>query len=133
MDEDTQIQKSVLLIDDSKYLLGFYADAFRNANYSVDTALGAAEALRQLQAKTYRAVIFDVKMVAVPGLQMMEMIKRQNLAQNSVFIILTNENDPDKMKEAVTFGINNYFIKSENPPVTFVGKVNQILETKNRI
>jgi CheY-like chemotaxis protein len=134
MPPQASTQRSVLLIDDDHYVLDFYADAFRNAGYDTDIAVGAADALRKLKSeKNYRAVIFDIAMVAVDGFELLDMIRKDNLAKNSVFIILTNVTDPDKIQKAKDLGINTYMIKVSTIPVEAVKRVNQVLEEKIQI
>ena len=128
------IQKSILLIDDDHYVSDFYADAFRNAGYDADVAVGAADALKKLRlGKKYRVVMFDVSMLAVDGFELYEMIKKESLALDSVFMVLTNSAEPDKIQKAKQLGINTYLIKSATIPVEAVSKVNQALEEKIQI
>ncbi len=127
-------QKTILLIDDDHYVLDFYADAFRNAGYDTDTAVGAAEALKKIRAgKNYNAIIFDVSMIAVDGFELLEMIKKDGLASGSVFIVLTNSQEPDKIQKAKDLGLNTYLIKSATIPAEAVKRVNQVLEEKPQI
>jgi len=134
MPPQNQAQKSVLLIDDDHYVLDFYADEFRNSGYDTDIAVGAAEALKKLRTeKNYSAIIFDVAMLAVDGFELFEMIRKEGLAKDSVFIVLTNVTDPDKIQKAKELGINNYLIKVSTVPKEAVSKVSQILEEKPQI
>lgn len=134
MPPQDSLQKSVLLIDDDHYVLDFYADAFRNAGYDTDTAVGAAEALRKLKSgKNYNAVVMDIIMIAVDGFQLLEMIRKDGLAKDSVFIILTNATEPDKIERAKSFGIDTYLIKVSTVPAEAVKRVNQLLERKPQI
>ncbi len=126
--------KSVLLIDDDHYVLDFYADAFRNGGYDTDIAVGAADALKKLRTgKDYDAVVFDVSMLAVDGFELLEMLRKEALAKNSVFIVLTNSQEPDKIQKAKDMGINTYLIKSATIPAEAVKRVNQVLEEKPQI
>lgn len=132
MSENTQ-QRTILLIDDDHYVIDFYADAFRNSGYDVDIAIGAAEALRKLRSeKKYDVVVLDVTMIAISGLELMERIRSEKLSEKSVFIVLTNDQDPDKMEKAKALGIDTYLIKSSTVPIEAVRRVNQVIENKEQ-
>ena len=128
------IQKTVLLVDDNRFVVELYADAFRNAGFDTDVAIGAAEALKKIRSeKVYDAIVVDVIMVAVDGLELIEKIKQEGLSQKSVFIVLTNAVEPDKIDKAKELGVAMYLTKVSTVPVEAVRQVTQALEARPRI
>jgi two-component system, NtrC family, C4-dicarboxylate transport response regulator DctD len=59
----------ILVVDDDAYLLMAIGQTLRLGGYEVDTFASPLEALEKLQKTTYTAVISDIKMPAMDGLQ----------------------------------------------------------------
>ncbi|HEY9586392.1 MAG TPA: response regulator [Candidatus Paceibacterota bacterium] len=126
-------ENSILLVDDDRFILDLYSEAFENGGFKTDTALGAAEALKKMRAGSFSVVILDVNMVAVDGIELLEMVRKEKLLPKALFMMLTNDANPDKIKKAHELGAEAYLVKIATPPELAVKKVSEVLQTKAKI
>jgi two-component system, NtrC family, sensor kinase len=68
----------ILVIDDEKGLRDFFGYELTGLGYSVDSASGAEEGLRKLDAGGFGLVISDVRMPGMDGIALLEEIKRKD-------------------------------------------------------
>ncbi len=123
--------KSVLLVDDNRFILEMYADEFRSAGFNTDIAVGAAEALRKMKENKYNAIVLDLIMIAVDGVALLEKMKNENLAEGSALILLTNSDDPDKIEKARVLGAETYLKKLSTVPKEAVSQVSKVIQSQN--
>ncbi len=68
---------SILIVDDEQDMLQLLKRSLEpDLDCRVDTALSAEEALKRLSVKSYDLVLADIKMPGMDGLEMLELIKR---------------------------------------------------------
>lgn len=108
---------TVLIVDDDKFLLEMYRKKFEQSGAEVDLAVGSEEALSKLKnGANPDILILDIIMPTMDGLELLAAIRKENLATNSVVIMLTNESDRDKIEKAKSLGIKGYIVKATSIP-----------------
>lgn len=121
----------VLLVDDDKFLLDMYATKFKNLGHDVSVAVGSNEALEKLRAGDLPEIlILDIIMPAMDGLELLEMIRKENLIPNTSVVMLTNETDPVKIEKAKSLGVAGYIVKATTIPSEVVSEVISIVSKK---
>lgn len=121
----------VLLVDDDKFLLDMYATKFKHLGHDVSVAVGSNEALEKLRAgDSPEILILDIIMPAMDGLELLEMIRKENLIPNTSIVMLTNETDPAKIEKAKTLGVAGYIVKATTIPSEVVSEVISIVSKK---
>ena len=66
----------ILVVDDEQQILVALKETLKRKGYTVSTASSAVEALRTLENKFYRAVITDVRMPELDGMDLLKEVKR---------------------------------------------------------
>ena len=124
-------QYRIYLVDDDRFLLDMYAIKFKNAGHDVTAYQGGEELLAALKKeKLPDAVLLDVVMPGMTGFETLETIRKENLAPETKFIILSNQGqdtDLDKAKELKTAG---YIIKASAIPSEVYAETMSIIEKK---
>jgi two-component system, chemotaxis family, chemotaxis protein CheY len=121
----------LLLVDDDKFLLDMYAMKFKTSGHTVSTAVGGNDALTKLRAgESPDALILDIIMPVMDGLELLETIRKENLCPQSAVIMLTNETDPAKIEKAKSLGVAGYIVKATSIPSEVVTEVISILNNK---
>lgn len=124
-------QYRIYLVDDDRFLLDMYAIKFKNAGHDVTAYQGGEELLAALKKeKLPDAVLLDVVMPGMTGFETLETIRKENLAPDTKFIILSNQGqdtDLDKAKELKTAG---YIIKASAIPSEVYAETMSIIEKK---
>lgn len=122
--------RRIYLVDDDRFLLDMYAVKFKGAGHEVSTFQGPEEALAKLRAgETPDALLMDIIMPSMTGFEALETIRRENLGQGKMKVImLTNQGadtDIDKAKELKADG---YIIKASAIPSEVLSETMNIID-----
>ncbi len=125
-------QYKVLLVDDDKFLLDLYAAKFSKNGYVVSTASEGEEALKKMRdGIEIDALLMDVVMPGLDGIEVLEMIRKENLIPDAVVIMLTNQGQPSDIERAKALNVSGYIIKATTIPSEVVSEVDNVLHKKN--
>lgn len=122
----------ILLVDDDKFLLDMYSNKFTKDGFEVKTALGGQDALDKLKEFHPDIIVADVVMPEMDGLELMENIKKENLAPNAVLIMLTNQGDSYDIDRAKNLHLHGYIVKATSIPSEVVSEVVKIAEANKK-
>ena len=75
----------------------------------VGEASNGVEALEKIKALEPHIVITDIKMPVMDGIELIKNIRKYN--SKIIVIVLSNYNDFELVREALTSGANDYFLK----------------------
>ena len=121
----------IFLVDDDRFLLDMYAIKFKNAGHDVTAFQSGDEALAALKkGPDPDAMLLDVVMPGLTGFEVLEQIRRENLAPSTKVIMLTNQgqdSDLEKAKELKTAG---YIVKASAIPSEVFAETIAIIEKK---
>ncbi len=122
---------SVLLVDDDKFLLDMYRKKFEQNGATVSVAVGSAEALAKLRdGFSPDILLLDVIMPTIDGLELLGIIRKEQLVPKATIIMLTNESDREKIEEAKTLSVDGYIVKATSIPSEVVEKTFEIIRHK---
>lgn len=120
----------ILIVDDDKFLLDMYALKFKSEGHTPLTAVNATEALQKLKdGENPEIIILDIIMPGMDGLELLETIRKEKLAENSVIVMLTNESNPQKIERAKSLGVKGYIVKATSIPSEVVEEVIKIVNS----
>ncbi len=124
--EPKELQK-VLIIDDDEFLINMYTLKFKKRGIEVVTAQKGAEGLNKLREdKEVDAVLLDVIMPDMDGLEVLETIKKEGLDENCAVIMLTNQSTSQDIEKAKELGVDRYIIKATSVPSEVVEEVERV-------
>ncbi len=103
------MEEKVLLVDDEKKFLEVMSERLTTRGVTVTTATSAAEALEQIEANLFDAVILDLKL---PGMDGIEALKRMKAKRPELqIILLTGHATVEKGVEAIKLGAMDFVEK----------------------
>jgi two-component system OmpR family response regulator len=118
---------SVLIVDDEVDFSSVIAERMKERGLMVDTAESGMTALEMIQKKSYDAVILDMAMPEMDGI---ETLKRMLEIDKSLQIIfLTGQATVQKGVEAVKLGAVD-FLEKPADLATLIGKITEAAKTK---
>ncbi len=108
---------SVLLVDDDRFLLDMYTMKFKESGCTVEANPDPAKALEKLRGGvTPDIVLLDVVMPSMTGFELLEAVRKENLAKDTVFIMLSNQGQQEDLDTATRLGAAGYIIKASSIP-----------------
>lgn len=126
-------KKKILLVDDDKFLIDMYSLKFTQADFEVNAALGAEDALKKLRGGfTPDAILLDVVMPGMSGIELLRTIRSEKLDRGAVVVILSNQGQQSDIEEAKSVGIDGYIVKASTIPSEVLEQVSEIMDQKKR-
>lgn len=128
----TDTKRSVLLVDDDKFLLDMYAMKFTQDGYNVQACLSVSDALSALQGGfVANAILFDITMPEQDGFALLSKLRSEHLAEGAIKIALSNQSDDSEREKAISLGADHYIVKASKLPSEVVDTVGKFIREKN--
>jgi len=105
--------RSILIVDDEEPIRQVLTEVLGGSGYVVRAAADGEEALRELSANDYDAVVTDVRMPRMDGLSLVRAI--QQVAPESTVIVMSAYGSHDLAIEAMKAGAYDYLGKPFRP------------------
>ncbi len=122
-------KKKILIVDDDNFLLGMYAMKFEKNNCDVKTADNGQDAISILKGDFKPDIlIIDLVMPNMDGFAIYDEMKKGNLVNSMVSVILTNQGTSADIERAKEMGFNGYIIKATTIPSEVVDEVFKIYD-----
>jgi EAL domain-containing protein (putative c-di-GMP-specific phosphodiesterase class I)/CheY-like chemotaxis protein len=109
-DEAVAARKSrVLVVDDEHLLLDIVVRTLQEAGYDTRSALNGHGALALIQSQSFDAILSDVRMPAMDGIELLRAVRERD--DDVPVVLMTGALDVATAIEAVTFGALQYLLK----------------------
>lgn len=124
--------KSILIVEDERFISELYARALGKAGYIITTASDGEEALRVATSGTFDLILLDIMLPSMNGVDLLHKMKDPNLQtpMKAKIIITTNMDQKEETKEKVEKMADGYLIKAEITPKELVTYVAQVFGTQ---
>ncbi|MBK1990807.1 response regulator [Sphaerospermopsis aphanizomenoides BCCUSP55] len=106
--------QSVLVVDDNPDMRSYVAEILRDSNYQVATARNGYEGYNVAHEILPDLIITDLMMPLVTGIEMIQMIRSQELMRGIPIILLTAKVDEETRIEGTEHGADAYLAKPFN-------------------
>ena len=126
-----QTSKKILFVDDDRFLLDMYGLKFNKAGYDVKTADSAEGGLKLLRGGFVPDVLLaDIVMPGMDGLEMISIVRKENICPKAVIIMLTNQGAPEDISKAKSFNVDGYIVKATTIPSEVLAEVQRVCNSK---
>lgn len=111
----------VYLVDDDRFLLDLYAIKFKNAGHEIHVFVSGEELLAELRKEKAVSqfpdvILLDLIMPGIGGFEILETIRKENLAKGTKIIILSNQGHDSDIEKAKKLSVDGYIIKASAIP-----------------
>lgn len=128
---DSIQNKKIMLVDDDTFLLEMYSLKFKNSGYDVLTVNNPEEALEKLKSgDVFDLILFDIVMPGIGGWGFIKAVRENKFAENSVFVVLSNQGQQIDFDTAKLYNVDGYVIKALSTPSEVLKQVEKIYQEK---
>ena len=132
-DKTTASPRSILIIDDDKFLTDMYAMKFTQSGYTVQACLSVHDGLESLRAGFQADVIlFDITMPELDGFALLQKLRDDNIVPHALKIALSNQSSDTDMKHASDLGADKFVVKASTIPSEVVSIITDELARRKK-
>lgn len=132
MEEQTPGKKKILIVEDDTFLSDMYQTKFLSAGYDVHIALDGEQCLTMLKEGLRPDImLLDVVMPRMDGIEVLDVIKKDEEIKNIPIILLTNLGQENDIKRGMEMGAVEYLVKAHYTPSEVEKKVEEICKAHN--
>lgn len=110
----------ILIIDDEQAIVKMYSSAFTSAGINMISASDGQNALELIESEKPDAVLLDIIMPKINGLDVLKKIKENETIKNIPVFLLTNLPEECSGEKAKSLGGAGYFVKAQTEPQQMV-------------
>ncbi len=117
MADSTDMQaKSILLVEDDKFLSDIIQRHLTKAGFTVLIAETGEEAIRDATEKIPSLILLDIVLSGINGLDVMARLREQEGTKHIPFMVLTNSDEDANMSRGKELGAVKYMVKAVSTP-----------------
>ena len=99
----------ILVVDDDQHILDAVSSMLRESGYNVSACINAKDAASLVKENKYNAVLTDIKMPEVSGIELLDRIRRYDM--DVPVILMTGYANLDMAIDAVKMGVFDFITK----------------------
>ncbi|OGF26873.1 hypothetical protein A2303_02535 [Candidatus Falkowbacteria bacterium RIFOXYB2_FULL_47_14] len=124
--------KTILIIEDEKYLSDMYRLKFEHCGFKVMTAGNGQEGLEAARKNKPDLILLDLIMPVMNGYEVLREFRQDAELKDSKVYIWSNLSQASEIKKGLLAGADGYFVKTNMTPGQLAHKVKELLrETKD--
>ena len=108
------MKKKILVVDDSPFMLKVIGDMLTNLSYEVTTVDSGSLACEKAEATRFDMIISEMNMPVMDGIEFTRQIKTYPSCKFVPVVMLSSEQNEDKISEARKVGISTFLSKPLN-------------------
>lgn len=119
--------KTILIIEDDRFIGEMYVRGLRQANYDVDWITDGNEGLIAARSKHYDLILLDIILPERRGTEVLEALRgKEDLIPDSKLIVFTNFEQDEESRVVMEKNADAYLIKAETTPRKLLSIIQQI-------
>lgn len=120
--------EKILIAEDEKPLAKALELKIKNSGFAVEVAQDGEEALEKMQRNSYDLLLLDLMMPKKDGFQVLAEMQEKKIQIPT--LVSTNLSQTEDEKKARSFGVVDYFVKSNTPLSVVIEKIKQALSKR---
>lgn len=119
--------KTILIIEDDRFIGEMYQRSLRQAGYSVDWVITGREGALAAVAKIYDLILLDIMLPETQGNVVLDVLRGEvDKIPKSRVIVLTNFDQDDDSRAAMQKKVDGYLIKADITPRKLIDVIAQM-------
>ena len=110
------MKKNILVVDDSAHMRRAICDIINSSNEyeATDTGRDGLDAYEKIKANSYDAVLLDINMPRMNGLELLQKLQKENIRVTVVVVSSLAKEDAKITIQAMEYGAVDFITKPEN-------------------
>ncbi|HAS95257.1 MAG: Response regulator [Candidatus Wolfebacteria bacterium GW2011_GWE1_48_7] len=121
------IMHKIVIVEDEEALARVLKEKFESEEFEVELAMDGKVALPIIQKMRPDLVLLDLMLPKRDGIDVLKDIKADRDLESLPVIVLSNLDGDEDIKQAISLGAKDYFVKSQHPIKEVVEKVKDFL------
>ncbi len=120
--------KTVFLVDDEDFVLDIYSKKLKQQDINVICSKNGEEMIEKLLSKETRPdmILLDIIMPKMDGLETLKRAHEENLLDNIIVIMLTNQGNDQIINISKKLNIHGFIVKSSYSPTEVIEEILRI-------
>lgn len=118
-------QKTILIVEDDKFLRDIIVNHLRKAQFIVLCAATGEEALREAKEGKPDLIILDIVLSGINGLDVISRLQQEVATKHMPFIVFSNSDEVASVKRGKELGAVKYLVKAISTPEHIVHEVRE--------
>ncbi len=120
--------KTILIIEDDKFLKELIARKLAGEGYDVLEAVDGEEGIKKIKQEKPDLVLLDLILPGVDGFEILSKMKEDPMAARIPVIILSNLGQKEDVERGFKLGAVDYLIKAHFTPGEIIDKIKAVLK-----
>src|SRR3989338_8847121 len=120
--------KTILIIEDDRFVSGMYADKLISAGFKVQSAFDGEVGLKLAQEIHPNIILLDVLLPVIDGFEVLRRLKSNKELASVPVIILTNLSDSAQVQAGLKLGASDYIIKAYFVPSEVLARIQTLIK-----
>ena len=125
--EQVEVKNKLLLVEDSIIIRTQMQRLLKGAGYEVTIAVDGLEGLNKIQSEHFDAVVSDVEMPKMNGLELTANIRKHIEYDNLPIVLVTTLASPEDKQRGKEAGANAYLTKGDFDQKVLLDTINQLI------
>jgi DNA-binding response OmpR family regulator len=110
--------KTILCIEDDRFIGEMYVRSLKKAGYEVDWMVGGNDGLIAARNKDYDLILLDIMLPERRGSEILQTLRggKEDLVPHTRIIVMTNFDQDEESRMAMQHSADAYLIKAEITP-----------------
>jgi DNA-binding response OmpR family regulator len=110
--------KTILCIEDDRFIGEMYVRSLKKAGYAVDWMVGGNDGLIAARNKDYDLILLDIMLPERRGSEILQALRggKEDLVPHTRIIVMTNFDQDEESRMAMQHSADAYLIKAEITP-----------------
>lgn len=120
--------KTILCIEDDRFIGEMYVRSLRKAGYDVDWMVDGNDGLVAARNKPYDLILLDIMLPERRGSEILTTLRggEEDLIPNTKIIVMTNFDQDEESRAAMQHNADAYLIKAEITPKKLLAIINKL-------
>lgn len=120
--------KTILIIEDDKFLRELIAQKLFKEEYNVSEAIDGEEGIKKIKEEKPDLVLLDLILPGIDGFEVLSQIKENSSLVQIPVIILSNLGQKEDVEKGLKLGAVDYLIKAHFTPGEIIEKIKSALQ-----